>query len=138
MTLNAVSNVAYIALQAYMSEPNSTNVPAINYVSVPTLTCASADSYTANVPANTLPSAPVSVSLLAVFPNLTAPVFMAVYDDTNPGQTFYVGTGAGAQMIEVAAGGFFAVATGGALPSTIYLANPNPTGGVVKIAVMSN
>lgn len=143
MTLNAISNSAYIAIQAYMSSASS-NTPtdnnyAVNYQTNSTATAAVIDSYTANVPANTTPFGPVSVSLLSIFPNDTSPIFLAVFDTTLVGQPFYVGTSSGTGMIQVSAGGVYAVTCTGTLPSTIYLANPSTTlASVIKIVVMSN
>jgi len=138
MALNAISNPAVIALQAYMGSIESTNNLAINYLSSSTLTSVTVDSNVQEIPANTTTNAPVAVNLSPIFGNDASPVFFVVYDITSPGQTFYVGTGAGAQMVEVSAGGFWAFAAGGSLPTTIYLANPNGTVGSVKLVAMSN
>jgi hypothetical protein len=143
MTLNAVSNPAYIALQAYMGNAASLAQGAINYstgITTPSITAAVVAISQQNIPVSTLPGSPVSVSLLSLFPNLTAPVFLCVFDVTTPGQVFYCGTASGTSaMVEVSANGFWAVSTGGILPPIIYLANPSSTIiSDVNIAVMSN
>lgn len=142
MALNGVSSPAYIALQAYMGAAGSTNVPAIFYQTgqtSPALSAQVVNSYTVAAPVNGTPNTPVSVSTLSIFPNLTAPVFLGIYDATSPGQLFYAGLGPGSAMIEIAPNGFAAFTCGGTLPTTIYLANPSSTvASDIVIVVMSN
>lgn len=135
MALNANSNPAYIALQAFLGPANESHQTAIDFESTSTLTGAALSKATISVPATTT----VSVSTATYFANCPSPQFFCAYDDTtSPGQNFGVSL-AGSPYAMVAARSFWGyTCDGSALPATISLYNPNASASVITLACITN
>jgi hypothetical protein len=139
-TLNANSNPAFIALQAFVGIADESHQTGIDFESASTLTGAAlAKSPPINLPALTA----TPISLATYFSNCPSPVFFGAMDlTTTPGQNFGISLSGGASTSN-----FFMVAPnsvwgyacdGNPLPSTVYLYNPNATVGIVQLVCITN
>ena len=139
MALNANSNPAYIALQAFLGVADESHQTAVDFESNSTLTGAALVKQTIQLPGTMT----TSVSLATLFANCVAPQFFCAYDITpSPGQNFGVNNSGGSSLSNffmVAPGSVWGYACdGNPLPATIYLYNPNATTGVVQLACITN
>ena len=135
-TLNANSNPAYVALQAFLGVADESHDTAIDFETNSNFTGAAIAKQVISVPGSTSSE---SVSISTLFPNCPSPQFFAVYDLTpSPGQPFGVSLD-GTNFAHVAAGSFFSyVCDGTALPSTIYLKNANTAASTIAIVCITN
>lgn len=136
MTLNANSNPAYVAIQAFLGPADESHETVVDFESS-SITGAAVLKYVANIPATTT----ISVSLSTVFAAASSPQFMCAFDaTTSPGQNFGINySGAGGPFSMVAAASAWGYpCDGSALPSTVYLYNPNTSAGVVVLGCITN
>jgi len=139
--LNANSNPAFIALQAFLGIADESHQTGIDFESASTLTGAAvAKSPPINLPASVV----TAVSLATYFANCLSPVFFGAMDLTlTPGQNFGISTVNGglstANFFMVAPNSVWGYACdGNPLPATIYLYNPNSSAGVVQLVCITN
>jgi hypothetical protein len=139
MTLNANTNPAYVAIQAFLGIADESHITATDFESGSTTTGAAVVQQVVNIPATST----ISVSLTTLFANCAAPVYFGAKDITStPGQDFGINNSGGSSLAN-----FFMVAPlsawgyacdGNPLPATIYLYNPNSTAGVVQLSCITN
>lgn len=139
MTLNANSNPAFIAIQAFLGIADESHQTAVDYQSASTTTGAALVKQNVSLPGGLT----TSVSLATLFASCPSPQFFCAYDITSsPGQNFGINNSGGSSLAN-----FFMVAPqsawgyacdGNPLPATIYLYNPNATAGVVQLACITN
>lgn len=122
----------YIAIQAFLGQPDFTHQSIIEYVAQSTQTGSVLNSTTVTIPAGS----GLSVNLSQVFPAISNCQFIVIQDITATGQPFSVGFSAGALVAVAASSPFCWVANGG-VPPTLYLTNPNGAAGNVQISVVS-
>jgi hypothetical protein len=139
MTLNANSNPAYVAIQAFLGVADESHQTAVDFQSASTLTGAAIVKQTINLPGLLT----TSVSLTTLFANCVSPQFFCAYDiTTSPGQNFGINNSGGSSLANffmVAANSAWGYACdGNPLPATIYLYNPNAAAGVVQLACITN
>ena len=134
-TLNANSNPANIALQAFLGIADQSHETAIDFNSSG-LTGAALVKQVVNVPGSTSSQA---VSLATLFAGCLSPQFFVVFDDTpSPGQNFGVSVSGGNFQMVAAASWWGYCCDGEALPATLYLSNPNSAAGTIVIACITN
>lgn len=135
MVLNANSNPAYFAMQAFLGTADQSHDTAIDFESGSSQTGAAISKTTVVVAGNST----VAVNVADKFANCPSPQFFCAFDETTtPGQNFGISF-TGAPFAMVAPSSFWGYACdGSALPSTLYLFNPNATAGTIILACITN
>jgi hypothetical protein len=139
-TLNANSNPAYIAIQAFLGVADESHQTGIDFQSASTVTGAA---LLKSPPINLTGLATTSFSLATYFSNALSPVFFGAMDITStPGQNFGISLSGGASTANFFMVGpnaaFGYACDGNILPSTVYLYNPNATVGIVQLVCITN
>jgi hypothetical protein len=139
-TLNANSNPAYIALEAFLGVADESRQTAMDFETGSSTTGAAlAKSPPISLPATTT----TIINLSTYFANCLSPVFFGAMDlTTTPGQNFGIslsgGTGT-SNFFMVAPNSVFGYACdGNTLPTNVYLYNPNATAGIIQLVCITN
>lgn len=133
--LPGTAQQAYISLQAYLGSSDFAHQTLIDLVTPTTLTSIAQ----AQAPLTVLAAASYTAfNLASYFPAVINSLFIAVFDQTVPTQTFGISTVNGSGSQTIAPGLFWAYCPNGGAPPTIYLSNVNATNGLLQCVILTN